>query len=185
MAGAAAVRGGVDRRPQDGGLAAIDGLQRIAADLGEKCVRLNFRWHRPALEVKGCEVSQRPRRASSTRSAPQNAALSERISGRLYIGRLTFLGRLILAATSIQALNMDPARALANLRLTRPSREPLHRRCGRDCQIICVRDFREGGLRFVVSIEIEASEGMVSQFAWLQRAVKPQGRVAACRRRGA
>ena len=27
--------------------------------------------------------------------------------------------------------------------------------------------------------------GMVSQFAWLQQAVKPQGRVAACRRRGA
>ena len=55
----------------------------------------------------------------------------------------------------------------------------------RDCQIICVRDFREGGFRFVVSIENAASEGMVSQFAWLQRAVKPQGRVAACRRRGA
>src|SRR5215470_8554997 len=27
-----------------------------------------------------------------------------------------------------------------------------------DCQIVCVRGFRDGGLRFVVSIEIEASK---------------------------
>ena len=54
-----------------------------------------------------------------------------------------------------------------------------------DCQIICVRDFREGGFRFVVSIENAASEAWSAKFAWLQRAVKPQGRVVACRRRGA
>src|SRR5436190_13165939 len=33
-------------------------------------------------------ISRKPCRASSIRTAPQNAALTERISGRLYIGRL-------------------------------------------------------------------------------------------------
>jgi hypothetical protein len=48
----------------------------------------------------------------------------------------------------------------------------------------CVRDFREGGFPFWY-IENTGINVTVSQFAWPHRAVKPQSRAAARRRRGA
>jgi hypothetical protein len=54
----------------------------------------------------------------------------------------------------------------------------------RECQIFCVRAFCEGGFRFA-SVERKGISSMVSQYAWPNRAVKPQGRTATRRRRGA
>jgi hypothetical protein len=54
----------------------------------------------------------------------------------------------------------------------------------RECQKFCVRDFREGGFPFWY-IENTGINVTVSQFAWPHRAVKPQSRAAARRRRGA
>src|SRR5262245_9055471 len=48
----AAMRGAVDRRAEQRGLAAVDRLQRISADLAEQRVALDPFGHRPAGEVE-------------------------------------------------------------------------------------------------------------------------------------
>lgn len=47
-----AMLGAIDRRAQQRGLASVDRLQRIPADLGEQRVALNPFRHRPAREVE-------------------------------------------------------------------------------------------------------------------------------------
>src|SRR5262249_39279150 len=44
----------------------------------------------------------------------------------------------------------------------------------RDCQIVCVRGFRDGGARFVVSIESEASEAWSARLLGCSKRSSPK-----------
>src|SRR5262245_21603426 len=49
-----------------------------------------------------------------------------------------------------------------------------HRHRDRDCQIVCVRGFRDGGARFVVSIESEASEAWSARLLGCSKRSSPK-----------
>ena len=85
------VRSLVDGGTEQDRLAAVDSLQWVSTNLGEERIGLDFSRHGLALEIELFGGVLSTRRVSSTRSAFQKAALTPRISGRLYIGRLTLL----------------------------------------------------------------------------------------------